>query len=246
MNFDRSSISADETRDDSRSCVPKGLIECDDGNPSDSSSLTTTDSEAENRGSDNFRAGPFSESNPDVAVLMNKYKLAFKDQQLETDYQVHRRHHITQYRLSYRLSFLFLCVVTGTTLIQTLFINKRPMSNIEVFLTSMPYVVSLMLYVSTHFDHLFVNYYDLLVGSFVLAICFSQFVADTFLRKDAAPTIAIYSVLIFIFLRIPFLYSVVYNVVNFFAFTIRYAFTVNLQKHIIIKGPTGVISVVSS
>eukprot|EP01053_Blabericola_migrator_P001475 Blabericola_migrator_1__1474@NODE_138_length_13121_cov_86_467826_g120_i0_p1_GENE_NODE_138_length_13121_cov_86_467826_g120_i0NODE_138_length_13121_cov_86_467826_g120_i0_p1_ORF_typecomplete_len3179_score561_38Guanylate_cyc/PF00211_20/1e43Guanylate_cyc/PF00211_20/4_8e38E1E2_ATPase/PF00122_20/1e21E1E2_ATPase/PF00122_20/1_8e04Hydrolase/PF00702_26/9Hydrolase/PF00702_26/7_2e17PhoLip_ATPase_C/PF16212_5/1_8e04PhoLip_ATPase_C/PF16212_5/5_1e10PhoLip_ATPase_C/PF16212_5/1_1e04PhoLip_ATPase_C/PF16212_5/3_6e03 len=166
-----------------------------------------------------------------VSEMMNMVKLTFMDQQLEADYQVHRRQHITQYRISYRLNFLFLCVVTIMMVIEEMFCNQQEIGYAEAGIAFAPYLISFCLYVSSHYDWLFINYFDRLLGGFVLAIAFFQLVSDTILSKDGVPSTAIYSVLIFIFFRIPFLHAVVYNIVHFLAFTLRYALTVTLSKN---------------
>eukprot|EP01054_Gregarina_sp_Poly1_P004165 Gregarina_sp_Poly_1__4164@NODE_227_length_11180_cov_37_243049_g201_i0_p2_GENE_NODE_227_length_11180_cov_37_243049_g201_i0NODE_227_length_11180_cov_37_243049_g201_i0_p2_ORF_typecomplete_len1198_score190_05Guanylate_cyc/PF00211_20/3_8e45Guanylate_cyc/PF00211_20/6_6e40DUF1053/PF06327_14/2_7e02DUF1053/PF06327_14/1_8e04DUF1053/PF06327_14/0_029HNOBA/PF07701_14/19HNOBA/PF07701_14/11Spo7/PF03907_13/13Spo7/PF03907_13/50_NODE_227_length_11180_cov_37_243049_g201_i03173910 len=157
-------------------------------------------------------------------------KLTFKDQQLEADYQVHRRQHITQYRLSYRLTFLFLCVVTIMMVIEEMFCSQTDIRYAEAAVAFVPYLISFGLYVSSHYDFIFINYFDRLLGGFVLAIAFFQLLSDTLLSKDGVSSTAIYSVLIFIFFRIPFLHSVFYNIVHFLAFTLRYALTVTLTE----------------
>lgn len=93
-----------------------------------------------------------------------------------------------------------------------------------------PYTMSFCLYISSHYDFLFINYFDILLGSFVLAIAFFQLLSDTLLFRDGVPSTAIYSVLIFIFFRIPFLQAVFYNLLHFISFTLRYALTVTLSN----------------
>lgn len=130
---------------------------------------------------------------------------------------------IRKYRTSYRFIVFCMCLFSLIVITYDFFMLRSHVAFVysDVIISLLPDVGLLLFFLASLYDFLFTERFDLFVGGFVIVIATLKLLTDFIKVRDGVTPTAVFSVLIFVVLRIPFIHAVVYNVTFTFLFIAR-------------------------
>ncbi|CRH00257.1 guanylyl cyclase, putative [Plasmodium relictum] len=165
-----------------------------------------------------------------VSHLINRFTLAFKDMQLESGFQIHKKNKfyktfIPWYRFIFILLGVFFLYVwkLESTLSETWNISSDASTDLFILILSLLLeVVLLSATVTTFFPHIFIENFNKIISAVVILIITHHVVSYSITHIDGVFQAVLFPLYTFVILRLPFVNAVLCNIIFLSLFIIRY------------------------
>ncbi|GAB66659.1 adenylate and guanylate cyclase catalytic domain containing protein [Plasmodium cynomolgi strain B] len=193
-------------------------------------SYTSTDSLNENNGKKKKKKQNAQKEIVKVSNLINRFTLAFKDMQLESGFQIHKKNKFYKiftpwYRFIFILLGVFFLYIWKLESSLSKYWNISSNASTDLFILILSLLLELVLLaatVTTFFQNIFIENFNKIISAVVILIITHHVVTYSITHIDGVFQAVLFPLYTFVILRLPFVNAVLCNIIFLSLFIIRF------------------------
>ncbi|KJP90276.1 hypothetical protein AK88_00124 [Plasmodium fragile] len=193
-------------------------------------SYTSTDSMNDNNGKKKKKKEDAQKEIVKVSNLINRFTLAFKDMQLESGFQIHKKNKFYKiftpwYRFIFILLGVFFLYIWKLESSLSKYWNISSNASTDLFILILSLLLELVLMaatVTTFFQNIFIENFNKIISALVILIITHHVVTYSITHIDGVFQAVLFPLYTFVILRLPFVNAVLCNIIFLSLFIIRF------------------------
>ncbi|EUD67234.1 guanylate cyclase, other [Plasmodium inui San Antonio 1] len=193
-------------------------------------SYTSTDSLNDNNGKKKKKKEDAQKEIVKVSNLINRFTLAFKDMQLESGFQIHKKNKFYKiftpwYRFIFILLGLFFLYIWKLESSLRKYWNISSNASTDLFILILSLLLELVLIaatVTTFFQNIFIENFNKIISAVVILIITHHVVTYSITHVDGVFQAVLFPLYTFVILKLPFVNAVLCNIIFLSLFIIRF------------------------
>ncbi|ANQ08164.1 Adenylate and guanylate cyclase catalytic domain containing protein [Plasmodium coatneyi] len=193
-------------------------------------SYTSTDSLNDSNGKKKKKKEDAQKEIVKVSNLINRFTLAFKDMQLESGFQIHKKNKFYKiftpwYRFIFILLGIFFLYIWKLESSLSKYWNISSNASTDLFILILSLLLELVLLaatVTTFFQNIFIENFNKIISAVVILIITHHVVTYSITHIDGVFQAVLFPLYTFVILRLPFVNAVLCNIIFLSLFIIRF------------------------